>query len=113
MGSAGKVYSVVYVDKPWQQVWEDYSSLVSPTTDRYGNVFFADLAGDRIYKSDPDGKVILFKDHGNGAKVLRAGADDRLYAFESMQRRIVSLGPARDEEVLARNIEAADLRRYR
>jgi sugar lactone lactonase YvrE len=105
----GKVYSVVYVDKPWQQVGEAYSSVTSPSADRSGNVFFADLAGDRIYKSDADGKVTLFKDHAHGAKVLRAGADDRLYAFESMQKRIVSLGPGGDEKVLARDIEAADL----
>jgi sugar lactone lactonase YvrE len=104
-----KVYSVVYVDKPWQQVGEAFSSVTSSTADRYGNVFFADLAGDRIYKSDADGKVTLFKDHAHGAKVLRAGADDRLYAFESTQKRIVSLGPGGDEKILARDIEAADL----
>jgi gluconolactonase len=105
----GKAYSIVYVDKPWQQTGEDYSSVASPTADRYGDVFFADLKGDRIYKSDPDGKVTLFKDRANGAKILRVGADDRLYAFESEPKRIVSLGPGGNEKVLASDIEASDL----
>jgi gluconolactonase len=105
----GKVYSTIYVDKPWQQMAQTYSSAAGLAADKYGNVFFVDQATDRIYKSDPDGKVTLFKDRANGAKVLKAGADDRLYAFEATSKRIVSLGPGGDEKVLARDVQAAGL----
>jgi hypothetical protein len=94
----GKVYSTIYVDQPWQQIAGAYRSVTDPAADKHGNVFFVDQAADRIYKLDPDGKVTLFKDHANGAKALRAGADDRLYAFEATRKRIVSLGPAADEK---------------
>jgi len=103
----GKVYSTVYIDKPWQQIAVTYRSIADPTADKHGNVYFTERATDRIYKSDADGKVTLFKDHANGTKALLAGPDDRLYAFEATQKRIVSMGPGGDVKVLARNVEAA------
>jgi gluconolactonase len=105
----GKVFSTVFIDKPWQQIAEPYRSIADPTADKHGNVFFADRATDRIYKSDADGKVTLFKDHANGARALRSGSDDRLYAFEATEKRIVSLGSGGDVKVLARNVEAAGI----
>ncbi len=105
----GKVYSTVFLDKPWQQIAQPYRSIADPTGDKHGNIFFADRATDRIYKSDADGKVTLFKDHANGARALRAGSDDRLYAFEATEKRIVSLGSGGDVKVLARNVEAAGI----
>jgi gluconolactonase len=105
----GKVYSTVFVDKPWQRIAEDHNSVSGLTADRSGNLYFVDQASDRIYKTDSDGKVGLFKEHANGVKALRAGADDRLYAFEAARKQIVSLGPGGDEKVLAKGVEAASL----
>ena len=105
----GKVYSTVFVDKPWQQIADTYRSIEGPAADKYGNVYFTDRATDRIYKSDADGNVTLFKDHANGARALRAGSDDRLYAFEATGKRLVSLGSGGDVKVLARDVEAAGL----
>ena len=53
----GKVYSTIWADKPWEQVGESYRSVAGPAGDKDGNVFFADPAADRIYRSDPGGKV--------------------------------------------------------
>jgi gluconolactonase len=105
----GKVYSTVFIDKPWQRIAEPYRSIADPAADKHGNIFFADRTTDRLYKSDADGKVTLFKDHANGARALRAGSDDRLYAFEATEKRIVSLGSGGDVKVLARNVEAAGI----
>jgi gluconolactonase len=105
----GKVYSTVFVDKPWQHIAATYQSIEDPAADKYGNVFFADRTTDRVYKSDADGKVTLFKDRANGARALQAGPDDRLYAFEATGKRIVSLGTGGDVKVLARNVEAAGI----
>lgn len=105
----GKVYSTVSADKPWEQVGETYGSVASPVTDKDGNVFFADPAAHRIYKSDPDRKVTLFKefkDNSGGATALTVGPDGRLYVSEPARKRIVSYSPAGDEKVVAQNVEA-------
>jgi sugar lactone lactonase YvrE len=101
----GKVYSTVWAAKPWEQVGDVYSAVTSPAGDKEGNVFFADPAANRIYKSDPAGKVTLFKSSTGGAHALRVGPDGRLYA--AAKGRIVSYGP--DEKVVAQNVDAADL----
>lgn len=102
----GKVYSTVYADKPWEQVGATYGSVVSLASDQRGNVFFADPAASRIYKSDPDGKVTLFKEKTNGAWALAAGPDGRLYASQPLSKRIVSYGPGGDEKIVAQNVQA-------
>jgi sugar lactone lactonase YvrE len=105
----GKVYSVVSVDKPWQQVGEVYGSVASPTADKDGNVFFSDPGAGRIYKADPNGKVTLFKNHATGARALRVGPDGGLYAFQPALQRIVVYGPNGDEQVVAQNVQANDI----
>src|SRR5580658_2672819 len=106
----GKVYSTVWADKPWEQVGETYRSVASPTTDQNGSVYFADPGANRIYKSDADGKVTLFKDYASGAVALAAGPDGRLYASQLARKRIVAYsaagGPSGDEKVVAANVEA-------
>jgi gluconolactonase len=108
-GPRGTVYSLISRDKLWEQVGDTYASAASPAVDKDGNVFFADPAGSRIYKSDPARIVSVFKEHTRGARALRAGADGRLYAAQPSARRLVSYGPAGDEKVVAQNIDANDL----
>jgi gluconolactonase len=105
----GKVYSTVSADKPWQQVGESYGSVASPATDKDGNVFFADSVAGRIYKSDPDGKVTVFKEQSSGASALRVGPEGRLYASQIARKRIVAYGPSGDEKVVAQGVEANDI----
>src|SRR5579864_6249163 len=105
----GKVYSTVSANKPWQQVGETYGSVTSPATDKEGNVFFADPARNHIYKSDPDGKVTVFKDHTSGAGALRVGADGKLYASEKVRKRVVAYGPHGEDNVVAQSVEASDI----
>ena len=77
--------------------------------DKDGNVFFADPASNRIYKSDAARSVTVFKENTRGARALRVGADGRLYATQPSARRLVSYGPAGDEKIVAQNIDANDL----
>ncbi|MGA9800070.1 MAG: alpha/beta hydrolase-fold protein [Terriglobales bacterium] len=105
----GKVYSVVSADKPWQRIGESYGSVASPTGDKEGNVFFSDPAGDRIYKSDSEGGVTLFKDHSRGAKALRVGPDGLVYASQPGLKRIVVYSAGGDEKVVAENVVAKDI----
>jgi len=104
-----QVFATISIDKPWEQVGATYKSAASPAPDQEGNVYFADPASNVIYKSDPDGKVTVFKNNTGGAKALHVGADGRLYASQPAQKRVVSWGPAGDEKVLAQNVTADDL----
>jgi gluconolactonase len=108
-GPRGAVYALIDRDKPWEQVGDTYTSAASPAMDKAGNVFFADPARSRIYKSDAARAVTVFKQHTGGARALRVGADGRLYATQLSARRLVSYGPAGDEKVVAQNIQANDL----
>lgn len=105
----GRVYTMISADKPWQQVGETYKSVGSPASDKDGNVYFADAAANRIYKSDASGRVGVFKENSGGATVLRFGADGRLYCLQPARRRIVSYGVDGIEKAVAQNVAANDL----
>jgi gluconolactonase len=104
-----KAYSTVFVDKPWEQVGATYSLVASLASDQQGSVFFADPGASRIYKSDSDGKVTLFKDNSSGAQALTVGPDGRLYASQLVTGRIVSYGPGGDEKLVAQKVEATGM----
>jgi gluconolactonase len=108
-GPRGAVYALIDRDKLWEQVGDTYKSAASPAMDKYGNVFFADPASSRIYKSDAARVVTVFKEETRGARALRVGADGRLYAAQPSARRLVSFGPSGDEKIVAQNIRANDL----
>ena len=108
-GPRGAVYGLIYPDRLWEQVGGTYESAASPAMDKDGNVYFADPASNRIYKSDAARMVTVFKENTGGARALRVGADGRLYASQPSGRRLVSFGPSGDEKVVARNIRADDL----
>src|SRR5438105_4193044 len=108
-GPRGAVYALIYRDKPWEQIGGVYKSVASPAVDKDGNVFFADLAENKIYKSDAARSVAVFRENTRGARALRFGADGRLYATQLAAGRLVSYGPSGDEKVVAQNIHANDL----
>jgi gluconolactonase len=105
----GQVYSVVSADRQWEQVGETYKSVASPASDRAGNVFFADPAANRIYKSDADRKVTVFKENSGGATALRFGPNGLLYAAQPSRKTIVTFSPGGEEKVILRNVDASDL----
>jgi len=108
-GPRGAVYALIYRDKLWEQVGSTYQSVASPAVDQSGNVFFADPAGNKIYKSDAARAVTVFKEGTGGARALRVGADGRVYATQLAAGRLVSYGPSGDEKIVAQNIQANDL----
>ena len=80
----GRVFSTIYVDKPWQQVGgdhmidRDYGQVWSLTSDAKGNVYIC--AGNAVERVDADGNVTQFLQLKSGVQRLRFGADGRLYA---------------------------------
>src|SRR5260370_27427668 len=78
----GKVYSIGSADKTWEQGGEAHGSVVGPTGDQDGNVFFADPAPKRIYKTDADRKVTPFKDKSGPARALPLAPHPRPYSSQ-------------------------------
>lgn len=105
----GKVYSLVSADKGWQQVGETYKTVASPVGSSDGIVYFADPAANRIYKSDADGKVSVFKDSSGGSAALAAASEGRLYAAQPARKRIVVYSASGGEKTVAQNVEASSL----
>ncbi|HWW98882.1 MAG TPA: SMP-30/gluconolactonase/LRE family protein, partial [Edaphobacter sp.] len=64
---------------------------------------------DRIYKSDAEGRVSVFKDGAGGVKALRVGVGPVLYAYQGARRRIVAYSPSGEERVVARNVDVSDM----
>src|SRR5271170_2359791 len=77
----------------------------SQAKDRDGNVYFADTASNRIYRSGPDGRATVFRENSGGASALQVGPDGRLYASQIAKKRVISMGTAGDEKVVAANVE--------
>ncbi len=108
--AADSVFSLIDVDKPWQQVGGDYGSITSLTSDREGNVYLP--SPDGIFRIDLDGNVARFADAPDPAAPVRVhiGADGRLYAY--IHNEIVSwsaaASQASDEKTVARSLPAVE-----
>ncbi|HEY6987399.1 MAG TPA: alpha/beta hydrolase-fold protein [Bryobacteraceae bacterium] len=105
----GKVSSIVSLGERWQQVGEGYRSIASVASDKDGNVYFSDPEANRIYKSDADGNVTVFRDNTDAASALRMGPDGRLYASQLVRKRVVSFGAGGEEKIVAQNVQADDI----
>jgi sugar lactone lactonase YvrE len=105
----GKVSSIVSLGEQWRPVGEGYGSIPSVASDKDGNVYFSDPGTNRIYKSDVDGNVTVFRENTNGASALRMGPDRRLYATQPVRKRIVSFDANGDEKIVAENVQAEDI----
>jgi enterochelin esterase-like enzyme len=80
--TANRVFSTVYLDKPWQQIG-NFNSILSLTSDRNGNVYLPDATNKKILRVDPQGETTIFAEvPGPGpSPILHVGPGDRLYAW--------------------------------
>jgi sugar lactone lactonase YvrE len=106
--TSDRVFSIISADKPWQQIGSDYPYITSLTSDRSGNVYFADPALGMVERVSPDGKVTQFTGLPKGTAILRMGADDRLYAYSFPARDFISsntaAGTASDQKTIDSNL---------
>jgi gluconolactonase len=73
-----------------------------PAVDPEGNVYFTDLAGSRIYKSDTTGKLTTFLDETRGCNGLMFDSRGRLLACQSQEGRIIAIDvTSKKSEVVA------------
>ncbi len=93
----------------WEVVSTGHKFTEGPAVDRQGNVFFTDIASNRIHRIGLDGKVTVFKEDTGGANGLMFGPDGRLYACQNGKRRIVAYSPDGTESVIAQDVNSNDL----
>ncbi len=106
--ASDRVFSTVYLDKPWQQIGSDFHPI-SLTADRLGNIYFTSNSLSTIERVAPDGTITQFADPPNDALNLRMGPNDRLYSFQRSTREIVSSSTptctASDRKTVAKNLD--------
>jgi gluconolactonase len=103
------VTAILKPGEDWQLVGEGYGFTEGPAVNASGEVFFADIPKNRIYRVGLDGTVSVFKEESGGASGLMFGRDGRLYACQTLTRRIVAWETDGRETVLAEGIEPNDL----
>ncbi len=102
--------NVIDPSSSWELVGDGYGFTEGPAVDREGNVFFADVTINRIYKVDAhSGKPVPFREDTGGASGLMFGRDGRLYAAQNGKKRIVAYEPDGRETVLAENVGSNDI----
>src|SRR5437763_16684083 len=66
-----------------------------PAADREGNLYFSDVAGDKLYKSDAKGELSTILDPSNNTNGLMVNAAGHIMACV-IQGRIVEVNPKRN-----------------
>ncbi len=94
----------------WELVGEGYGFTEGPAVDREGNVFFADVTKNKIYKVNAhSGRPAVFRDDTGGTSGLMFARDGRLYAAQNGKKRIVAYEPDGRETVVADNVGSNDI----
>jgi len=85
-----------------QKVAEGFSYTEGPAVDLEGNIFFADLGDNKIYKwAVLDNKISIFLENSYGISGLFFDGDGNLYACQRDKGRIISIAPNGTQVVLA------------
>jgi gluconolactonase len=96
-------------DSEWELVGQGYKFTEGPAVDKQGNVYFADVRDNKLYKIGPGGKPAVFKEDTGGISGLMFGDDGTLYACQNGRKRIVAYSPDGKEKILAEGINSNDL----
>ena len=96
-------------DSEWELVGQGYKFTEGPAVDKQGNIYFADVRDNKLYKVGADGKPAVFKEDVGGISGLMFGDDGTLYACQNGRKRIVAYSPDGKEKILAEGINSNDL----
>ncbi|MBS1872942.1 MAG: SMP-30/gluconolactonase/LRE family protein [Acidobacteria bacterium] len=92
----------------WEPVAEGQKFASGLAVDRNGAVYFADAAGNRIFRiPGPGAKPVLFKDDTGGGGGIAVGPDNRLYACQNGRRRVIAYTPDGAETTLAELVNSS------
>ncbi|PYR59480.1 MAG: gluconolactonase [Acidobacteria bacterium] len=103
------VLQTLIAGEDWRLVSEGHGHTDGPAVNDKGEVFFSDLANNRIYKAALDGKVSVFAENTGGANGMMFGPDGRLYAGATRSKQIVAYDPSGHAQVVAEGTAVNDL----
>ena len=99
--------SVVETNASLTQLASGLHFTEGPASDAAGNVFFADIPADTIYKWSVSNQLSVFHTNSGGVNGLCFDASGNLVACEGDNGRIVSISPQLSVTVLASNYAGA------
>lgn len=108
-GDERTISGMVSPGHEWEILSQGHQATEAPAVDENGNLFFADIKANKIFKIGIDGKETLFKDNAGGPNGMMFGYDGRLYVTQSTKKRVVSYAPDGTEKVVAEGIVGNDL----
>jgi sugar lactone lactonase YvrE len=100
---------VLIEGEDWQLVGEGYQFTEAPAVSPTGAFYFADVAGNKIYRLNTEGKPEVFVEDSGKASGLMFGADGRLYACQNGGRKIVVYDAAGAATTIADEVDCNDL----
>ena len=104
------IMKVVSPGQDWQLVSEGHGFTEGPDAAPNGEVFFADVAQQKIHRVGLDGKVTVFAENTGGADGMAFGPDGRLYAACNRDRCIAAWDIATGErKVIASDLDPNDI----
>ncbi len=107
--SAQDVFQVLIPGEEWQLVSEGHRHTDGPAVNAAGEMFFSDPANNRIHRTGPDGKAVIFAENTNGANGMMFAPDGRLYTGATRTKQLVAYDPAGKSETLASDVVVNDL----
>jgi gluconolactonase len=107
--SAPRVRDILVPDQSWQLVTEDRHDARGPATTASGEVFFVDMAENKIHRIDLDGRVREFLSDADHANSLTVGSQGQLYAVSSKTGKIIGYDAAAKGRVVAEGIRGQHL----
>jgi len=100
-GFSGEQQSVVAPGAQVKKLAGGFSFTEGPASDAAGNIFFTDIPNNRIHKWSLDGKLTIFRKNSGGANGLFFDKIGNMLVCEGGGRRLVSINPQGEVEVLA------------
>jgi gluconolactonase len=99
-GYGGEKQSVVAPGAQVIKLAGGFSFTEGPASDAAGNILFTDIPNNRIHKWSLDGKLSVFRENSGGANGLFFDKSGNLLTCEGGGRRLVSINPKGEVEVL-------------
>ena len=89
--TAGQDAGLVAPDAKVERVATGFGFLEGPAADADGNLYFSDVAQERIHRWSPDTGVTLFREQTGRANGLRVDLDGTLLVCEMSTRQVTAI----------------------
>lgn len=100
---------VLIPSEGWELVGQGYQFTEAPAVDSKGNLYFADVAGNKIYRLNEEGKPDVFVEDSARTSGLMFGADGKLYGCQNGGRKIVAYDAEGNAETIVDDVDCNDL----